>query len=95
MIGSSNAADARPSSTKYLPPIPGTRHFRGADADERCFAHLARHHGILRHVASARLHSIKKHAGLGPAGDVVFGATGDVYIAATGEHIGMLSDPAA
>jgi hypothetical protein len=76
-----------------LPPIPGTKHFRGPDADERCFAHLARYHGIARHVASARLHRIKKDVGLGPADDVVFGATGDVYIAATCERIGMLSEP--
>ena len=83
------------ASHPTLPPIPGIKHFRGKDADERCFAHLENHHGIDRYTASVRLHSIKQRAGVGPAEDVVFGYTGDVYREATGEHLGMLSDPAA
>lgn len=77
-----------------MPAIPGDP-FRGADADERCFEHLACHHGIDRHTASERLHRIKERAGAGPADNVVFGRTGDVYIETTEEHIGMLSDAAA
>lgn len=68
---------------------------RGANADERCFEHLDRFHGIDPHTASRRLHRIKERAGVGPAENVVFGRTGDVYLESTGEHLGMLSDPAA
>jgi hypothetical protein len=78
-----------------LPAIPGNKHFRGANADERCFAHLADFHGIDVYTASVRLHRIKQRAGVGAAENVVFGYTGDVYREATGEHIGMLSDRAS
>lgn len=77
-----------------MPAIRGNP-FRGENADERCFAHLERFHGINRYTASVRLHRIKQRAGVGPAENVVFGRTGDVYLEATGEHLGMLSDPAA
>jgi hypothetical protein len=83
------------ASHPRLPAIPGNKHFRGEDADERCFAHLERFHGIERYTASARLHRIKQRAGVGPAENVVFGHTGDVYREASGEHLGMLSDRSA
>jgi hypothetical protein len=75
-----------------LPPI---RLFQGDDANERCFAHLERWHGIDRYTASDRLHCIKQRAGVGPAENVVFGHTGDVFLEANREHLGMLSDRAA
>lgn len=79
-------------SQSGLPPI---QLFQGEDADERCFAHLARWHGIDRYTASDRLHRIKQRGGVGPAENVVFGHTGDVFLEATGEYLGMLSEPAA
>jgi RHS repeat-associated protein len=71
--------------------IPG-RPFRGPNAPERAFDHLAEFHGIDQHVASNRLHRIKDHFGIGAAEDVVIGRTGDVYNAATGEWLATLTD---
>jgi hypothetical protein len=86
--------DGRFEVIQACPQFPGEP-FGGENADERCYAHLERFHGIDRYIASVRLHRIKQRAGVGPAENVVFGRTGDIDSEATGEHLGMLSDPAA
>jgi hypothetical protein len=58
--------------------------FSGADAPANAFKHLETYHGIPAHIASNRLHIIKKASGLKATDNVVIGKTGDVYDAITG-----------
>jgi len=60
-----------------LPEIPGNP-FRGPNAARDSYAHLKKWHGIDPHVASDRLHAIKKAAGLTGADNAIIGRTGDV-----------------
>jgi len=82
--GAEAAADA-------LRRIPGNP-FRGADAPQRAFEHLAKFSGLDPKVANARLHRLKEAGRLGGRGEVAIGRTGDVYNARTGEHLGSLTD---
>jgi hypothetical protein len=72
--------------------IPGNP-FRGANASQRSYKHLAEEHGLDPGIASNRLHRIKKAGGVGASDDVVIGRTGDVYDARTEEWLGSLTDP--
>jgi hypothetical protein len=71
--------------------IPG-KPFRGNDAPQRAYQHLAKFHGIEPQVARNRLEKLKKQGGLAPPDDVIIGRTGDVYNAITGERLGSLTD---
>ena len=74
------------------PDIPG-RPFTGKTAPENAYRHLEDVSGLDPHVASDRLHILKKKGNLGPADDGAIGRTGDVYNAETGELLGSLTDP--
>lgn len=60
------------------------------DFDE-IVAHLARHCGISRELASERLHAIKRAFNRGGAENVMFGYSGDVFDPTTGELLGSLT----
>jgi len=55
------------------------------------FAHLKNKHGINPHLASDRLHAIKKASGRGPADNVLFDRTGGVYDPVTRGWLGSLT----
>ena len=71
--------------------IPGLP-FRGTDAPQRAFDWLRKYHGIPEHVASNRLHKIKKASALGAADNVVIGKSGDVYDEVSEDLLGSLTD---
>lgn len=72
-----------------MEPIPG-RPFRGENAPELAYWHLARYHGVSPGDASDRLHAIKRRHGVGPRERVVIGKTGYVYRETDGECLGFL-----
>ncbi|MBI4835558.1 MAG: hypothetical protein HY811_12165 [Planctomycetes bacterium] len=73
--------------------IPGSKHYTGDKGIQEAFSHLKDYHGLDPNVASNRLHKMKESVNLGPADNVIIGATGDVYHPITGDKIGSLTDP--
>jgi hypothetical protein len=73
-----------------MEPIPG-RPFRGQNAPELAYSHLARFHGVSRGDASDRLHAIKSRHGIGPTERVVIERTGGVYRDGDVELLGSLT----
>ena len=69
------------------------RTFTGPDAPARAFPHLERYHGLSPHVASSRLHRIKKSANRGPADNIIIDRTGNVYDPVTRQWLGSLTQP--
>jgi hypothetical protein len=58
---------------------------------EDVYKHLAKHHGIAIHVASNRLHRLKKEHGLPANFNLLFHKTGNVYRADDRTFVGSLT----
>jgi hypothetical protein len=79
--------DRLPSNAKRFPATQ--------EGVELAFDHLQKYHGIGKHLASERLHSIKSHFGYSGNVNVLIDRTGNVYDPVSLEWLGMLTEGGA